>query len=64
LLAAAQALRAVIGIPVNRYHQVRYQYIVESVTNQLDAQALECYSAEGRVMSWDEAIDYALSEIE
>jgi len=61
LLAAAQALREVIGIPVARSQQVLYQHIVESVTNQLDPQALEFYRAEGRVMSLEEAIEFALS---
>jgi hypothetical protein len=61
LLAAAQAQRDVIGIPVARYQQVRYQHIVESVTNQLDSQALEHYRTEGRLMSLEEAIEYALS---
>ena len=61
LLAAAQAQRDVIGIPVARYQQVRYQHIVESVTNQLDLQAFEHYRAEGRMMSLEEAIEYALS---
>ncbi len=50
----------VIGIPVARYLQVRYQHIVESVTNQLDVQALEYYHAEGRMMSLEDAIAYAL----
>jgi hypothetical protein len=61
LLAAAQAQRDVIGIPVARYQQSRYQHIVESVANQLDAQALEFCRAEGRVMSLEEAVEYALS---
>jgi tetratricopeptide (TPR) repeat protein len=61
LLAAAQAQRDVIGIPIARYQQSRYQHIVVSVTDQLDAQALEYYRAEGRMMSLEEAIEYALS---
>jgi tetratricopeptide (TPR) repeat protein len=60
LLAAAQAQREVISIPVARYQQVLYQRIVESVTNQLDPQALELYRAEGRGMSLEEAVEYAL----
>ena len=61
LLAAAQAQRDVIGIPVARYQQGRYQHIVESVADQLDAQGLEYYREEGRMMSLEEAIEYALS---
>ena len=61
LLAAAQAQRDVIGIPVARYQQTRYKHIVESVADQLDPQTLEFCRAEGRVMSLEEAIEYALS---
>ena len=61
LLAAAQAQRDVIGIPVARYHQARYQHIMESLTSQLDSQIFETYGVEGRAMSLEEAIVYALS---
>jgi predicted ATPase len=60
LLAAAQALRDIIDIPVARYHRALYQHIVESVANQLDSKAIELFSTEGRAMSLEEAIEYAL----
>jgi hypothetical protein len=61
LLAAAQAQRDVIGIPVARYQQARYQHIVESIMDQLESKALEYHQAEGKRMSLEEAIEYALS---
>jgi tetratricopeptide (TPR) repeat protein len=61
LLAAAQALREMIDIPVPRSHEALYQHIVENVTNQLGSQELEKTRAEGRAMSMEEAIEYALS---
>jgi tetratricopeptide (TPR) repeat protein len=64
LLGVARAQREVIGIPVARYHQVRYQQIVESVKKQLDAQELEEISMQARGMSLDDAIDYALAGTE
>jgi predicted ATPase/DNA-binding SARP family transcriptional activator len=64
LLAFAQGLRNVIGIQVPRYHQLRYQHIEESIANQLDSLALEKCKTEGRQMSMDEAIEYALGRIE
>jgi tetratricopeptide (TPR) repeat protein len=64
LLAAAQAQREVIGIPIAHYQQDLYQRIVESVKNQLDPQALELYRAEGRGMSLEDAVEYALNKIQ
>jgi tetratricopeptide (TPR) repeat protein len=64
LLAAARAVRDVIDIPVPRSHKALYQRIVENVANQIDSQAFELYSAEGRAMSLEEAIEYALGGAE
>jgi tetratricopeptide (TPR) repeat protein len=64
LLAASQAQRDLIGIPVARYNRDRFQHIVDSVTKQLDPLSLQLYYTQGKLMSLEEAADYALSGTE
>jgi hypothetical protein len=62
LWGASQALRDAIGTPVPPIEQTRYARDQAMVRMQLGADAFDRACAEGRAMTTDQAIAYALKE--
>jgi tetratricopeptide (TPR) repeat protein len=60
LLGAAEALRAADGRPVPPNEQERYARIVATVRAQLDQAEMRSAWMQGRAMSWEQAIAFAL----
>jgi hypothetical protein len=60
LLGAAEALREVIHMPVRSSDQSDYQRIVGIARAQLDEATFAAAWAEGRAMTPEQAIDFAL----
>jgi predicted ATPase/DNA-binding SARP family transcriptional activator len=61
LLGAAAAARDVLGLPLSPGDRVAYECDVAAVRNQLDAAAWHAAWAEGRAMSLEQAVAYALT---
>jgi len=66
LWGAAEALREVISLPLSYFHLAHsgYEACLAAARSQLDEAAWEAAWAEGRAMSMERAIEYALSEEE
>jgi hypothetical protein len=60
LYGAAEALREVIGAPLPPNERPRYEREVAAARAQLDEERFRAAWAEGRAMSMEEAISYAL----
>lgn len=61
LFGAAEKLREVYGVIVFPFHQQGYERRVDALHEHLDATTLASAWAEGRKMTLDQAVDYALS---
>jgi tetratricopeptide (TPR) repeat protein len=61
LISAAQTLRKEIGSAIADYLMPRYQWIVETIAAALDPATLERERKLGQALSWDDAVDDALS---
>ena len=64
LWGAAEALREVIGASLSPHERYTYEPYIEAARAQLDEVAWEAAWTEGRAMTPEEAIEYALSEEE
>jgi hypothetical protein len=64
LFGAAEALREKIAMPMDPEERVEYDEHVEALRGRMDANALEAAWSEGRKMTMEQAITYALSEAE
>jgi predicted ATPase/DNA-binding SARP family transcriptional activator len=64
LFGAAEALREVIGSQVPLYKHARLRIFSEKLADQLDPAALKTELSAGKGMSLDEAIAYALGEVD
>ena len=62
LSGAAEALRQSIGLPLSSSELTEYDSSIESARTELGEEAFEKARAEGRSMSIEEAVDYALAE--
>jgi predicted ATPase/DNA-binding SARP family transcriptional activator len=62
LLGAAEALRATVGAPVIPCHRERYEEAVAAVRAALPAETLAACWADGRKLSLDQAVAFALGE--
>jgi predicted ATPase/class 3 adenylate cyclase len=62
LLGAAEALRELIHIPMADYERPEYEREVAALRAQMDAAAFGAAWAEGRAMTLDQAVAYALQE--
>jgi predicted ATPase/DNA-binding SARP family transcriptional activator len=62
LWGASQAMREAIGAPVPPKEQTRYKREMDRVRAQLGAEAFDRAWAEGRAMTNDQAVAYALDE--
>jgi tetratricopeptide (TPR) repeat protein len=63
LLGAAQALLEAMGAVEDPVNRAEYEHGVAAARAQLDEEAFATGWAEGRAMSMDQAIEYALQEI-
>jgi hypothetical protein len=61
-LGAAEALRETIGLPLAPVDRAAYERNVAAVRAQFDAASFAAAWAEGRAMTLEQAIAYALSE--
>ncbi len=65
LIGAAEGLHEAVGVPVYLYyepHRSRYERTVSAVRSQLGEEAFEAAWAEGRAMTLEQAVAYALEE--
>ena len=62
LLGAVEAFCASSGSPLHSYARLKYDRVVAAVRAQLDEAAFEAAWAEGRAMSLEQAVAYALEE--
>jgi hypothetical protein len=62
LAGAASALRETIGAPHSSVEQEKLEQMLEPARRVLTDDEQETYRAQGREMSLDQAIEYALSD--
>jgi predicted ATPase/DNA-binding XRE family transcriptional regulator len=65
LIGAAEGLHEAVGVPVYLYyepHRSRYERTVSAVRSQLGEEAFEAAWAEGRAMTFEQAVAYALED--
>ena len=62
LWGAAQASRQQLESPLQPEHLAQYGQILSKVQEAMGAEAFETALAEGRAMSWEQAVAYALEE--
>jgi len=63
LFGAAEALRAAAGVPLTPFDRADYDRDVAAIQAQLDNAALKAAWVEGRAMSLEQAVAYALEPI-
>ncbi|HZC03258.1 MAG TPA: tetratricopeptide repeat protein [Gammaproteobacteria bacterium] len=64
LSGAAEGLHEAVGVPVYSYyepHRSRYERTMAAVRSQLGGEVFEAVRAEGRKMTFEQAVAYALS---
>ena len=64
LWGAAEALREEIGSPLEQEEQARYDQDVAAARQALGDDAFAMDWAEGRAMTMEQAIQYALSDVD
>jgi len=64
LVGAATVVREAIGSPLSPAEQTKLESKLQSVRQALDLEAQAAIHAEGRTMSLEQAIDYALQQRE
>jgi tetratricopeptide (TPR) repeat protein len=67
LIGAAEGLHEAIGVPVYVYYEPDrslYEHRVAAVRSQMGAEAFEAARAEGRAMTFEQAVAYALEDDE
>jgi predicted ATPase/class 3 adenylate cyclase len=64
LFGAAESLREQIAMPMDPDERVEYDHQVESLRGRMDAKTFAAAWAEGRVLTMEQAISYAVSESE
>ena len=63
LFGAAEALRQAIGAPIHPPESALYESCIEAVRCRLGRQAFEAAWAEGRALSLEQAVAFALEEL-
>jgi tetratricopeptide (TPR) repeat protein len=61
LIGAAEALREVLGAPLPPNYQEEYDRSVAATRQALDEEAFAAAWEQGRALTWEEAIDFALN---
>jgi predicted ATPase len=60
LWAAAERLRSEVGYQLSEYERAEYQRDMEGARTAMDSSAIDAAWAEGRAMTTDQAVEYAL----
>ena len=67
LIGAAERLHEAVGVPVYVYcepHRALYERTVATIRSQMGAKAFEEARADGRAMTFEQALEYALEDDE